>query len=147
MMVMSSRITSSHPPPSRRNPNPRSAPTDINTADKRHHFGFQPAWWRSPSYLPTPPNPPTHTHNLSESLCMTFSVFLQPIEVKITVGCERAEWLYISKITVGIHHCHCDTPSGMNLVKWEPCFGQGPLTVTNAPPVTTNRSEQIASGL
>lgn len=91
--------------------------------------------------------PPLSRPNLSKSLCMTFSMFLQPIEVKITVGCERAEWLDISKITVGIHHCHCDTPSGMNLVKWEQCIGQGHLTVTNASPVTTNRSVQIASGL
>lgn len=33
------------------------------------------------------PAPP----NLPESLRMTFSLFLQPIEVKITVGCEGAE--------------------------------------------------------
>lgn len=86
-------------------------------------------------------------HNLLESLCMTFSLFLQPIEVKITVGWERAEWLYISKITVGIHHCHRDTPTEMNLVKWVRCIGQGALTVTNAPPMVTNRSVQIGRGL
>lgn len=85
--------------------------------------------------------------NLRESLCMAFSLFLQPIEVKITVGCERAEWLYISKITGGIYHCQRDTPTGMNWVKWEQCIGQGALTVTNAPSSATNRSVQIAGGL
>lgn len=94
---------------------------------------------RTPNNLPSCPN-------LLESLCMALSLFPQPIEVKITVGCERAEWLYISKITVGIYHCHWDTPTRMNWVKWEHCIGQGALTVTNAPPVATNRSVQISRG-
>lgn len=104
---------------------------------------------RTPPDTPTHPNrphPPLAPTSL-ESLCMVLSLFPQPIEVKITVGCERAEWLYISKITLGIYHCHRDTPTGMNWVKWEQCIGQGALTVTNAPPVATNRSVQIAGGL
>lgn len=101
-------------------------------------------------------SPTVHAHtaqqppscpNLLESLCMALSLFPQPIEVKITVGCESTEWLYISKITGGIYHCHRDTPTGMNWVKWEQCIGQGALTVTNAPPMATNRSVQIARGL
>lgn len=94
-----------------------------------------------------PPQRPPSCPNLLESLCMAVSLFPQPIEVKITVGCESAEWLYISKITGGIYQCHWDTPTGMNWVKWEQCIGQGPLTVTNAPPMATNRSVQIAKGL
>lgn len=100
---------------------------------------------------PYSPRPHTSTSpccpSLFQSLCMVLPLFLQPIVVKITVGCENAEWLYISKITRGIYHCHWDTPTGMNWVKWEQCIGQGALTVTNAPPIATNRSVQIARGL
>ena len=101
----------------------------------------------SPAVHAHPPQRPPSCPNLLESLCMAVSLFPQPIEVKITVGCESAEWLYISKITGGIYQCHWDTPTGMNWVKWEQCIGQGPLTVTNAPPMATNRSVQIAKGL
>lgn len=38
----------------------------------------------------TPQQPPS-CPNLLESLCMALSLFPQPIEVKITVGCESAE--------------------------------------------------------
>lgn len=101
----------------------------------------------SPTVHAHTPQQPLSCPNLLESLCMALSLFPQPIEVKITVGCESAEWLYISKITGGIYHCHWDTPTGMNWVKWEQCIGQGALTVTNAPPMATNRSVQIARGL
>lgn len=101
----------------------------------------------SPTVHAHAPQQPPSCPNLLESLCMAHSLFPQPIEVKITVGCEQAEWLYISKITVGIHHCHWDTPTGMNWVKWEQCIRQGALTDTNAPPLATNRSVQIARGL